>query len=254
MNIVMLGSGNVATHLSQALKQAGNTLVQVWSRKQAHAEELASALNASAVSSVNEISPDADLYIISVVDDAIADTASKLRIRRGIVVHTSGTTGIDALKGSSVKTGVFYPLQTFSKHKAVDFIKIPLAVQGSDKDTIEILLKLASQISRNVFHADDNQRRAMHIAAVFACNFTNHFYTIAKDILEQHQLNFDLVRPLIVETAAKVQGFSPDTVQTGPASRGDEETMRLHREFLKENPELLELYNRISRRILEKSK
>jgi len=253
MNIVMLGSGNVATHLGLALKQAGNNILQVWSRTESHALHLASKLDASAADSFDKIITDADLYIISVLDDAISGVASRLQLKKGILVHTSGTTGIEALNGSSSKTGVFYPLQTFSKQKTVDFATIPIAVQGSDRDTAETLLSLGKQISRNVFLADDKQRRAMHIAAVFACNFTNHFYTIAEEMLEQHKLDFDLVRPLIAETAAKAQAFSPRAVQTGPAVRGDEGTLKRHREFLKENSELLELYDKISTSIRKQS-
>jgi predicted short-subunit dehydrogenase-like oxidoreductase (DUF2520 family) len=253
MKVVLLGSGNVATHLGLALKQAGNDILAVWSRNLVHAEELALQLGAEPTNQLEVVSPTADIYIISVVDDAIEDIAHQLSIKDRIVVHTSGTTGINALNGTSVHTGVLYPLQTFSKQKDVNFSNVPVAIEGSSQQVMETLEFLVRQITGTVLKIDSTQRLSLHVAAVFACNFTNHLCTLSKEILSQNQLDFHLLRPLIAETAAKVQEFEPETVQTGPAIRQDLGTLDKHQEFLRKNPDLLELYNKLSHSIINSS-
>ncbi|MGV3508857.1 MAG: Rossmann-like and DUF2520 domain-containing protein [Sphingobacteriaceae bacterium] len=246
MKIALLGSGNVATHLGKALKNAGNTIVQVWSRNLAHAKELATNLDSSFTSSLSELTTEAEIYILSVSDDAIAEVASSFPYQDKLLVHTSGTTGID-IPGIS---GVFYPVQTFSKQKAVDFSVIPIAIEGKEEKISKLLTELANSVSRKVFSLTSEQRKVLHVAAVFACNFSNHLYAIADDILTRNNLTFDLIRPLIAETEEKVQSDLPSNVQTGPAVRQDQLTLAKHVEFLENNAELKEIYQTLSQSII----
>ncbi|HEY0898375.1 MAG TPA: DUF2520 domain-containing protein, partial [Sphingobacteriaceae bacterium] len=190
MKIALIGSGKVATQLGRALKAAGEDIIQVWSRSMEHASALATELQIPGVSLYSEITPDADLYIISVNDDAIHSVASQLPVRDKLIVHTSGTTGMDVLENYSVHIGVLYPLQTFTKSKAVDFSQVPLAIEGNDPAVLEVLKTLSAKISQKVVFMDSVQRRALHVAAVFACNFTNHLYALASGILQKNELDF----------------------------------------------------------------
>jgi predicted short-subunit dehydrogenase-like oxidoreductase (DUF2520 family) len=254
MRIALLGSGNVATHLGRALRDAGEEIVQVWSRNPENAAALAMELNAGAVNDPDLVTTEADLYILAVNDDAILTVVSMLPVHDRLVVHTSGSTGMEVLRNASDRIGVLYPLQTFSKSREVDFSVVPLAIEGNSEQVMQTLEDLARKISGHVLRMDSRQRRALHVAAVFACNFTNHLYALAAGILDRNQLDFDLLRPLIRETAEKVQSFMPSDVQTGPAVRGDEETMRKHLEFLTEHPELGALYRELSQSIVNFNK
>ncbi|WP_423148099.1 Rossmann-like and DUF2520 domain-containing protein [Rubrolithibacter danxiaensis] len=251
MKIVLLGSGNVATHLGKALKQVGHVILQVWSRSEAHAEELARELDAASSANIYDIIPDADLYIISISDDAITELAATLKLKDKLLVHTSGSVDISVLSGVSNRIGVLYPLQTFSKFKDVAFSEIPLAVEGSTPAIEEQLVKVAEQLTTKVLKLDSEKRKALHVAAVFACNFTNHLYAIANQILKEHGLSFDLIRPLIAETAAKVQAADPEAVQTGPAVRNDIRVIDKHVDFLQDHPFLKDLYEQLSKSIIK---
>jgi predicted short-subunit dehydrogenase-like oxidoreductase (DUF2520 family) len=251
MKIVLLGSGNVATHLGLVLQKAGNTIIQVWSQHQAHADELAALLNAVGTMDILQITPDADLYILAVKDDAISKIATKLSLTDQLIIHTSGSTDIHILEGVSKKFGVIYPVQTFSKNKMVDFKAIPVLVEGNTSHVTKKLLSLAGQISGQVMELDSAKRKALHIAAVFACNFTNYLYTLSDKIISEHGLDFNLLRPVIAETASKVQEFSPANVQTGPAIRNDKETIKKHLDYLKRDPELYDLYTKLSEGIIK---
>ncbi|WP_411274481.1 Rossmann-like and DUF2520 domain-containing protein [Daejeonella sp.] len=250
MNIVLLGSGNVATQLGRAFKMAGQTIVQVWSRDIEHAKELADTVASEAISNIDDIYLFADLYIIAVKDNAIAELASTLNIGDKLIVHTSGSTSIEALDGVSSHTGVFYPLQTFSKKKAVDFRSVPIAIEASNPEDLSVIRAIADRLSERVTELSSAQRKVLHVAAVFACNFTNHLMAISQQLLEAENLEFDLLRPLIAETAEKVQLYSPDTVQTGPAVRGESEIISSHLKMLKDTPELQELYSQLSQGIV----
>ena len=250
MNIVLLGSGNVATHLGRAFKMAGQTIVQVWSRDIEHAKELADTLASEAISDMDDINRSADLYIIAVKDDVISEVSSKLKIGDKLIVHTSGSTSLQALDGVSSHTGVFYPLQTFSKNKAVDFRQVPIAIEAGNPEDLAAIRAIADRLSERVTELSSTQRKALHIAAVFACNFTNHLVAISQQLLEAENLDFDLLRPLIAETADKVQLYDPETVQTGPALREDTQIINSHLEMLQGRPELQELYKKLSQSIV----
>lgn len=250
MNIVLLGSGNVATHLGRAFKMAGQTIVQVWSRDIDHARELADTLAAEAVAEIDDVDRSADLYIISVKDEAIQNVAANLRIGDKLIVHTSGSTGLEVLAVASSRIGVFYPLQTFSKSKAVDFRQIPIAIEANSPEDSAVIRAIADRLSEKVIELNSGERKTLHVAAVFACNFTNHLFAISQELLKANNLDFDLLRPLIAETAAKIQLNDPEKVQTGPAVRQDHETIHSHIEMLRGNPEIMEIYKQLSQSIV----
>ena len=248
MKVVCIGSGNVATHMAAAFKAKGHELVQVWSRTDEHGRELADSVGAKSIANFKEIDPDADLYLIAVKDDAIPSVVSELSGLSGLVVHTSGATAIDELS-SLTKYGVLYPLQTFSKHKAIDFSGVPLCIEARDFACLEELHAIADELSELVYEVNSEQRKILHLAAVFACNFVNHLYDMAAQVLQPQDLNFELLRPLIMETALKVQHDLPANVQTGPAIRGDEQTMKKHLQLLDQFPHMQHIYQTLSNSI-----
>ncbi len=251
MRITLIGSGNVATHLAVAFKNAGHTIVQVYSRDMQNASLLAYHVKAEAINNFSDINPETDLFIIAVKDDAIGDIAPKLVRYNKLIVHTSGATSLDVLTQYSANSGVFYPLQTFSKTKEVNFRTVPLCIEGADEQITIQLEELARTISNNVYRVNSDQRKTLHLAAVFACNFPNYLYYAAGKLLQQHDLDFNLLRPLILETAEKVQEHLPAEVQTGPAIRNDEKTMMAHQQLLQDNPELERLYTELSQLIIK---
>ncbi len=223
MKTVIIGSGNLATHLSLALKASGMPIAQVYSRTAEHAAELAAKLECPFTAEVDEVLTDADLYIISVNDDAISGMAVRLCKARpqGVFIHTAGSVPMGIFRPYGVRHGVLYPMQTFSKNRPVDFRTIPCFIEASDDTTLELIRGLAGRISDNVIPADSEKRRKLHLAAVLACNLANHCYRLAERVLEEEQIDFKLYLPLIQETARKVTAMSPREAQTGPMVRYD---------------------------------
>lgn len=246
MKIVFIGSGNVATSMAHAFIANGDELLEIWSPNLDHASILAAQVGAVAAGNLGVISTSADLYVIAVKDDAIADVVASLPSVTGIVVHTSGSTDMAVL--SSLKAyGIFYPLQTFSKSsKAVDFKNVPLCIEASNTAVLLQLEGIAASLSDSVYHTDSAKRKVLHLSAVFACNFVNHLYALGNQVLEQAGMPFEMLRPLILETALKVQEELPGAVQTGPAVRADEKTMEAHLALLKHTPELGDIYRALS--------
>ena len=242
----MLGSGNVATHLAKALKNSGHNIVQVWSRSLENSRILGEKLETGFTNDITRISSAADLYMLAVSDDAIEGLISAFPHRDKLLVHTSGSTSI-AIEGLS---GVFYPVQTFSKQKEVDFSAIPIVVEGINTEVTEILSDLANSLSRTVVNLNSEQRKVLHLAAVFACNFGNHLCAIADDILKRSNMSMDLIKPLIAETTDKLLHHPPVSVQTGPAVRNDRVTMNKHLQLLENNAEVRDLYERLSQSII----
>ena len=234
MKIVIIGSGNLATQLSLALSDAGQDILQVFSKTEEHARELAEKLGCGYTADIDEIDGKADVYIISVKDDAISKLAAKIseKARNAIVVHTAGSIAMDVLKGKAQHYGVFYPLQTFSKNRRVDFKPIPCFLEASDEDTLNTIRQLAESVSENVVLADSAKRKKIHLAAVLACNFTNHCYRLAEKVLQEEQIDFNLFLPLIDETARKVSVLSPKQAQTGPMVRYDTGVMNMQIDLL----------------------
>ena len=250
-NIVIIGSGNVATHLGCALKKAKQNIIQVYSRNKTSAKELAETLHCNYTNQLEKLTHEADVYIVCIKDDVIEDLASNLPLKDKIIVHTSGSMPMHSLKKSSKNIGVFYPLQTFSKLKKVDFKNVPLCIEANNKNTYSILETLAKSISKNILHVNSKQRLNIHVAAVFACNFTNHMYAIADEILKENKLSLDLIKPLIAETAEKIKNNTPAKMQTGPAIRGDKKTMDRHVKNISTN-EYKKIYKLISADIQKK--
>jgi len=254
MRITIIGSGNVATHLAAAFKNAGHAIVQVYSRDLQHASLLAYHVRANAIDNLDEIDPETDLFVIAVKDDAIETVTAALAKYQKLMVHTSGATSLQTLLAHTENAGVFYPLQTFSKTKEVDFNTVPVCIEGGNEEITSILNVLAYTITQNVYRINSDERRTLHLAAVFACNFPNYLYYLSQQLLAEKQLPFDLLRPLILETAQKVQEHLPADVQTGPAIRNDEKTMGNHLQQLALNPQLQVLYELLSQGIIKMDK
>lgn len=248
MKIVCLGAGNVATHMANAFKENGAEIAQVWSRDLINAQALAIDVGAEAISDLKEVDAYADLYLIAVKDDAIAKVAKGLKNINGLVVHTSGATGMDVLQDHK-DYGVFYPLQTFSKSQPIDFIHVPLCLEANTEENMTSLQMIAMKLSPLIYEVDTRKREILHVAGVFACNFVNHLYELSNQILKKNDLDFEMLRPLIMETASKVQDALPEDVQTGPAIRNDKKTILKHEELLKKTPHLQEIYKNLSNSI-----
>ena len=246
--IVFLGFGNVNFHLINTLyKHNKDSVIQVYNRSEINLnKELNNIPFTTDLSKIKE----ADLYIIGIPDDAIAAFSETLPLKNKLVVHTSGSVSMEALSKRNRK-GVFYPLQTFSKNREVNFNTIPICIEAKEEADLELLTNLGKSLSEKVVEIDSDERSKLHLAAVFVNNFVNHLYAIGDDILGNNELSFDLLHPLIEETASKVKTLSPSEVQTGPARRGDQKTIEKHLHLLKEGPES-ELYQQLTESLMKK--
>ena len=225
IKIALIGSGNVAQHLISAFGESDQTqVVQVFSRSKFESESI------PVIHNLGELA-EADLYIISVSDDAIAEISSQLPFENRLVAHTSGSVSINALDPKNRKA-VFYPLQTFSKNRATDFKVIPICIETEWESDFDLVQKTAESISGKVFPISSEQRKAIHVSAVFVNNFVNHLYKIGNDICNEHQVPFEILQPLIRETAEKITTLSPKDAQTGPAKRNDIQTINAQLDFL----------------------
>lgn len=255
MKITLIGSGNVATHLGKNLVDVGHEIIQVFSRNLLKAKRLADEVEAEYINSLDNLSKDAELYVIAVKDDAIGPVAAKLEMlgmQQKLVVHTSGATPMSIFEkfaNSMIRVGVFYPLQTFTKSRDLDFSGVPLCIDASSLDDRNLLTDLAYDISSEVYTIDDEQRACLHLAAVFVNNFTNHLYGIAAEILKSEDLDFEMLFPLIQETVDKLYAGTPKEMQTGPAIRNDQATIARHLDHLRENPEWQEIYRILTKNI-----
>ena len=250
-SIVFIGAGNVATHLSKAFHNSGCWIKMIYSRTQESARALAEVIGCPYTTDITSIDNDADIYIVSLKDsvlDSILPELVKCNTK-ALYVHTAGSVSIDIWKGLTDRYGVMYPMQTFSKQRKVDFNNVHFFVEANSKEDTDLLIRTASLISNHVFEASSEQRKYLHISAVFACNFTNHMYAICEHLLSSHGLPFSAMLPLIDETAEKVHHLSPVSAQTGPAQRNDKNIMESHMEMLKNEPETVELYKLISESI-----
>ena len=251
MRITLIGSGNVATHLSAAFKNAGHRIVQVYSRNMHHAALLAYHVGAEAIDDPKDITADTDLFILAIKDNAIAEFLPHLSPFNKLIVHTSGAVELEQLLNFTDSAGVFYPLQTFSKTKEVNFQDVPMCIEGADETITQTLEDLARNISNHIYRVNSAQRKVLHLAAVFACNFTNHLYAIGQQLLAGSNLSFDMLRPLIAETANKIKHHQPTDVQTGPAVRNDDITMQAHSQMLNDQPAFQDIYNLLSQDIIK---
>ncbi len=248
MRVSIIGSGNVATHIAKALKNANVQVLNIWSYHIENAKVLADKIDANAINKISQINTNSDIVLISVKDDVIPEISSQLSGYKGLVAHTSGSVALGALANQE-NYGVFYPLQTFSKQKELDFSNVPICLEANNTANLNLLRKLADLISEKIYEVDSEQRKTLHLAAVFACNFPNYLYGIAQQLLAQNQLDFDIIKPLINETANKIQTALPKEVQTGPAIRNDELTLKKHEGMLQQHPEWLTIYKLLSEQI-----
>ncbi len=229
IKVVIIGSGNVAHHLIEAFaKSATIEVIQVFARQK---ESVTPLFDSNKIISTYTDLASADLYIIAVSDDAIASVSSQLPFENRLVVHTSGAVSMNSLDSNNRK-GIFYPLQTFSKNKAVDFRTIPICLESENETDLELLKNVAESISNSVFEINSQQRKALHVSAVFVNNFVNHLYQIGHEICIGNNVPFEILKPLLLETANKVMTLAPKEAQTGPAKRNDSKTIATHLDFL----------------------
>ncbi|AUD04738.1 Rossmann-like and DUF2520 domain-containing protein [Spirosoma pollinicola] len=260
MEISFIGAGNLAWHLAPALENAGHHINEVYSHQLKHARQLVSNLyDAHTHSELNFADSPSHLFVLAIPDDALESVCSQLVLpENAIVVHTSGARPLQSLahwlaiySDVPVRTGVFYPLQTFTKGQSfMQFDEIPLCIEATDSTTEDTLVQLGQEISDIVYIITSEERRTLHVAAVFASNFTNHLLTLASELTMQDGLDFDLLRPLITETFRKgLAASNPADVQTGPARRGDLTTIETHLAYLSNQPKLAEIYQLLTNSI-----
>jgi predicted short-subunit dehydrogenase-like oxidoreductase (DUF2520 family) len=252
MKIVFIGAGNVATHLAWALKYQGHDIVQIYSRTKPSAQKLALKVNTEFCTSLEQLK-EAELYIYAVADNALKGVIEQVSISSGMHIHTAGSVDIAIFENKFYNYGVLYPLQTFSKEKDVDFSVIPIFVEGNNEATTNVLLSIANNLSTKTYKATSNERIRLHIAAVFACNFTNFFYTIASELVQKSNIPFEILEPLIAETASKIKTLTPFEAQTGPARRNDVVTMNKQYDMIEDENQKL-IYKFISDCITNKYK
>ena len=271
MKIVLIGAGNLATHLGKALHAAGHDMLQVFSRTMQSAETLASLLDAEPLTDIAQVRDDADVYIFSVKDSALVQLVAQLcrheadglgedgavnalrKAKKGeherVFLHTAGSMPMSVFKGMTQHYGVLYPMQTFSKQREVDFSIIPCFVEANDEFAQKQIEGLAREISGRVYQLSSEDRKYLHLSAVFACNFANHCYAISQELLEEHGIPFDVMLPLINETAAKVHEMMPKDAQTGPAVRYDENVIDKQSKLLENHPHFKKVYDSMSKSI-----
>lgn len=248
MNTVLIGAGNLATNLARVLVKAGHDIVQVYSRTESSASQLATMTGAVPTTNLTAITSGSDVYIISIKDSAIADLIPTLCRGRekGVFLHTAGSVPMNVFESMASHYGVMYPMQTFSKAREVDFKTIPCFIEANDDLALTVINDLAASISDRVLPLSSEKRQFLHLAAVFACNFANHCYAASAEILRKHDIPFDVMLPLIDETAHKVHELSPVDAQTGPAVRYDQNVIRSQAEILKDNTLLRQIYESMS--------
>lgn len=251
MKVTLIGAGNLATQLGKSLKKAGVIISQVYSRTEDSARTLGELLEAEWLTDIKALRDEADIYIFSVKDSVLCELISEVCKSRGdkLFLHTAGSMSMSCFEGKALRYGVFYPMQTFSKSKDVDFERVPVFIEGNSIETEDVIRSLANKLSQRVIRLSSADRKYLHLAAVWACNFTNYCYTVASDILGEHGIPFDVMLPLINETTEKIQKISPKEAQTGPAVRGDRNVMSKQLELMNGKEDLQELYKMLSREI-----
>lgn len=249
MNVVFIGAGNVATHLSSIIKKGGHSVLQVFSKTKDSSETLAAKIQCECTTDYLKIRKDADLYIITVSDKAIDDVVGEIAHinPEALWVHTSGSVSIDSIKSS--RRGVLYPLQTFSKQRVLNSSDIPFFIESNNVEDLELLKNFASSISSNVHVLDSEKRKFIHLAAVFCCNFVNHCCTLSSNILNEKGIPFDIMLPLIDETIAKLHELPPLDAQTGPAVRFDKNVIDKHLALLENKKDAQNIYTVMSKSI-----
>ena len=247
--VVLIGSGNVATVLGRMIVQAGHSVIQVCGRNAVASRMLADELHSESVIDFTHISLLADIYIVAVTDNAVAEVAAALHLPGKIVVHTTGSVSKNILQQTSDSYGVLYPLQSLRKENNLQPL-VPLLVDGSDEDVCDKIALFANSLSTIVHFAYDEERFKLHIGAVFSSNFTNHLYSLTDFFCKEEAIDFSLLIPLIIETALRLKNNVPSCMQTGPAVRRDHESIQKHLTFLNKYPELKEIYSLLTESII----
>lgn len=250
MQVVIIGTGNAATVFGRLMKQKGHTITQVYGRDILKAEALAEQLEATPTADVPSLSKNADVYLIAVADKAVAAIAEQLDVNDHLVLHTTASLSIHVLKEVSKSYGVLYPLQSLRKQMSLD-TPIPMLVDGNTEQVKLEIEKFARGLSSTVIRAGDRERVKLHVAAVFACNFTNYMYLQSAGFCAKEGLDFSLLQPLIEETATRLREFDPSEVFTGPAVRGDLETINRHLSLLEAYPGMHAIYTSLTEKIME---
>ena len=245
ISVTIIGAGNVATHLYKAFAASDHVTVNQWFNR--HLEPMMAYSNEVEITDDLSKLKNADIYVVAISDDAISDLSEALPFENRLVVHTSGSAGLYDMDKKN-RRGVFYPLQSFSKSATIDFSEVPICLETLNKKDYPLLKKLATSISNNVKRINSDQRAALHLAAIFVNNFTNQLYRVAHEITESTGAEFNLLKPLILETANKVQDLSPYQAQTGPAIRNDKKTIKNHLKLL-ENEEHKAIYQLLTKSI-----
>ncbi len=240
MKITLIGSGKLATQLGLRLVEKKHTILQVYSRTLQNAKKLAIKLNTNYTNELSNIETNCDICIVAIKDDFIQKLSNKLFFD-SLIVHTSGSVSTEVLKKYK-NYGSFYPLQSFSFEKTPNWETLPILVYANNESSLNRLQRLANSISNNFHIVNNQQRKQLHLAAVFANNFSNHLFHIAEELLKEKNISFDLLKPLIIESVQKIENTSPKNIQTGPAVRNDMETINRHLEQLKNNDNLNQLY------------
>jgi len=251
MKVTLIGARNLATQLGKSLKKAGVIISQVYSRTEDSVRTLGELLEAEWLTDIKALRDEADIYIFSVKDSVLNELISEVCKSRGekLFLHTAGSMPMSCFEGKALHYGVFYPMQTFSKAKDVDFERIPVFIEGNSIETEDVIKSLANKLSQRVIRLSSADRKYLHLAAVWACNFTNYCYTVASDILSEHGIPFDVMLPLINETTEKIQKISPKEAQTGPAVREDRNVISKQLELMNGKEDLQELYQMLSKGI-----
>jgi predicted short-subunit dehydrogenase-like oxidoreductase (DUF2520 family) len=249
VKIILVGAGNVATHLGIALRKAKHEILQVFSRSESAVHALSKTLKCSYTTDQHAVFPDADLYIISISDQALKNFLKTFPIRNKILVHTSGSVPMKVFGSRYKDHGVIYPVQTFSKERSIRFNEVPLLIEGSNAKCLSKISAAASSVSPYVFEMNSTDRRTVHLSAVIANNFSNHLFVLAEKVLMKKNIPFPLLDPLLHETVIKAIKLGPHDAQTGPAKRGDTAIIEEHLKMLKNDQALQKIYREISENI-----
>lgn len=253
MKVVFVGAGNVATHLARELYRNSFDIIQVYSRTMESASALAQEINATSITNLASIDNSADLYVFSLKDSVLEDIVSQIAPNNGLWIHTAGSIQQEVFQKYTSRYGVFYPFQTFSKGRGIDWRKVPVFIEANKPENLDILKNIAEKISGKVAELSSQDRKYVHLTGVFACNFTNHMYALSKQFLNHVDLPFEVSLPLIDETAAKVHDLSPEQAQTGPAVRYDKNVIDKHLDLI-DDKNIRQIYKLISENIYKTNK
>lgn len=248
--ITIVGAGNVAHNFGKAFRQAGYLIHEIYSRSQQSAVLLSQTLNCNFTTDLSKLDKDTDLFMLAINDDALPEVLDKIKIKNKPIIHTSGSTPITIFKEHGFSTyGIFYPVQSFSKNETESLVSIPICVEANNENSENLFLSLARSLSKKVYVLNSEKRKALHIAAIFANNFTNHMYHISHDLLNKHKISFEIIRPIIEKTSDKIKTDTPKNVQTGPAVRNDTMVINDHLNFLERFKEYHDIYEMMTKSI-----